>query len=274
MSSMGGAGGVAIEPYAGLSIENITVDFGRGARKHRVLKGVSARVGKGRTVGLVGESGSGKSTLAKALVGTVPLVSGQATFDGRLLVGPGLSRREREENHRRVQLIPQDPYSSLDPRRTIGETLAEALDPKRARVAPVRGRLEEALEEVQLPGDMVDRYPHEFSGGQRQRIAIARALLVEPDLVIADEITSALDVSVQAQVLDLLEGITEARGLTMLFISHNMAVISRICDDVIVLFHGDVVEQAPALQLFSAPREEYTRTLLESIPGSPTFSLV
>ena len=254
-----------------LEIEDLVVEFGHGRGKTAVLKGVSMAVGAGRTVGLVGESGSGKSTIAKAIVGLVPVASGHISVAGADVAA--MTRREIAELRRTVQMIPQDPYSSLDPRRTIGQTLAEAIDPRRARIAHHRDRIVEWLELVRLPADAIDRYPHEFSGGQRQRIAIARALVVEPRFVIADEITSALDVSVQAEILDLVDRLRVELDLSMLFISHNLAVVQRVSDDVTALLHGEVVEQGTVEQIFTAPEQPYTQRLLDAVPGSPGFIL-
>ncbi|MGB4778864.1 ABC transporter ATP-binding protein [Microbacterium sp.] len=254
-----------------LQISDLYVTLGHGLRAARVLNNVSISVPQGSTVGLVGESGSGKSTIAKTIVGIHNADSGSITFDGVELVGA--DRRTRHDIRRRVQLIPQDPYSSLDPRRTIGQTLAEAIDPRRGRVRPHRDRIVQALGAVALDASATDRYPHEFSGGQRQRIAIARALVTEPELIIADEITSALDVSTQAEILALLARLRKELGLTILFISHNLAVVHDICDEVVVLLHGDVVEAAPVTQLFTSPTTEYTHRLIASVPGGPDFSL-
>lgn len=256
----------------GLVVRDLVVGFGRGAHRVTVLNGIDLVVRPGSTHGLVGESGSGKSTLAKAIVGTVAPASGSIALDGADL--QGLSRAERARMRRRIQMIPQDPYASLDPRHTIGASLAEALDPYgRQRPSALTDRSVQWLETVLLPADSVYRYPHEFSGGQRQRIAIARALAVEPEVVVADEITSALDVSVQAEVLDLIADLRRRLSLTMLFISHNLAVVRGVSDDVTVLYHGDVVESASAARLFSHPQHPYTRELLAAVPGSPTFSL-
>ncbi|MBK1783539.1 ATP-binding cassette domain-containing protein [Prauserella cavernicola] len=249
----------------GLSVEELTVRFGRGARATTALDGVSVAVPAGHTVGLVGESGSGKSTLAKAILGIVPTESGRVLLDGTDV--SGLGRQERRAFLRRVQLIPQDPYSSLNPRRTIGQTLAEALDPARARVGRHTDAIHAALEDVALPADAAHRYPHEFSGGQRQRIAIARALVTRPEVVIADEITSALDVSVQAEVLSLLARLRQERDLTMLFISHNLAVVEQVSDEVVVLHHGHVVESGTVGDVFADPASDYTRSLLAAVPG-------
>ncbi|WP_460406264.1 ABC transporter ATP-binding protein [Actinophytocola sediminis] len=233
------------------------------------LDDVSVTVPSGHTVGLVGESGSGKSTLARAILGIAPVAGGRVLLDGTDV--RGLGRRERRAFLRRVQLIPQDPYSSLDPRRTVGQTLAEALDPVHARVRQHQEAIDTALAEVAMPADSAGRYPYEFSGGQRQRVAIARALITRPEVVIADEITSALDVSVQAEVLALLDRLRHELTLTMLFISHNLAVVHQVSDDVVVLRHGQVVESGTVGQVFTRPTADYTRDLLAAIPGqAPT----
>ncbi|WP_084100120.1 ATP-binding cassette domain-containing protein [Demequina sp. NBRC 110051] len=250
-----------------VNVTDLNVHFGTS----HVLQDVSVSLGTGRTVGVVGESGSGKSTLAKALVGVVPASGGEIWVDGldvRLA-----TRRELAQYRRRIQMIPQDPFSSLSPRRTIAQTLAEAIEPGRGRVRPYQDRIAHWLERVGLDASMMHRYPHEFSGGQRQRIAIARGLIIDPSFVIADEITSALDVSVQAQVLELLADIRESLGLTMMFISHNLAVVQHVSDDVVVLYRGVVVEAGPVAQIFSSPQHWYTKALLEADPGSPGFTL-
>jgi ABC-type glutathione transport system ATPase component len=254
-----------------LSITGLDVGLGHGFGTARVLSGIDLAVQRGSAVGVVGESGSGKSTLAKTIMGIHRPASGSIVFDGTELTGA--SRRSLQSLRRRLQYIPQDPFSSLDPRRTIGQTLAEAIDPVFARLRQHRVRVEEALQAVALDGDAVDRYPHEFSGGQRQRIAIARALVVNPDVIIADEITSALDVSTQAEILKLLARLRRELGLTMLFISHNLAVVEELCDQVVVLLHGEVVERGATQELFADPREPYTRKLLESVPGGPAFDI-
>ena len=248
-------------------VEGLDVRYGSA----HVLRDVSFELAAGRTVGVVGESGSGKSTLAKVLVGTAPIASGSVEVDG---VDVASADRAALRTYRlRIQMIPQDPFSSLSPRRTIGQTLAEAIDPVRARVTEHEERIGGWLERVGLQADMLHRYPHEFSGGQRQRIAIARGLIIDPHFVIADEITSALDVSVQAQILDLLAEIKASLGLTMMFISHNLAVVQRVSDEVIVLFQGEVVEAGPVEQIYADPQHWYTRRLLEADPGSAGFSL-
>lgn len=262
-----GAGGVPPR----LEVRDLEVVLGRGIRANRVLHGVSFSIPAGTTVGLVGESGSGKSTIAKTIVGIHRPSAGSILFDGHDI--GGTRGRERSRLRRRMQLIPQDPYSSLDPRRTIGQTLAEALDPRGASARANRSRIGELLELVALDASATTRYPGEFSGGQRQRIAIARALAVEPELIIADEITSALDLSTQAEILELFERLRQELSLTVLFVSHNLAVVRQVSDEVIVLLHGDIVEAGSADQVLSAPRQAYTQRLVASVPGSPGFSL-
>ncbi|MFE7658339.1 ABC transporter ATP-binding protein [Streptomyces bottropensis] len=251
-----------------LRVEDLTVELGHGAAARRVLKGVSFDIPRGSTLALVGESGSGKTTLARTLVG-VHRPSG-----GRILVdGAPLRASRGRAGAATVQMIPQDPYSSFDPRRTVAQSLAEALDPIRARVAPVRPRIAELLRQVSLDPDGMDRYPHEFSGGQRQRLAIARALAPGPRFVIADEITSALDLTTQAEILNLLADLRRRLSLTMLFISHDLAVVRHVSDTVAVLLHGDLVELGPTGATFAEPNHPYTARLLASVPGDPRFRL-
>lgn len=254
-----------------LSLRDVEVTLGHGTRETSVLRGVRFDVPRASSVALVGESGSGKSTIARAIMGIHRVRSGSIVFDGGDLTRA--SRAQRAATRRRIQLIPQDPYSSLDPRRTIGQTLAEAIDPVRASVRAYRPRIAGALEAVALGDDAIDRYPHEFSGGQRQRIAIARALATDPTVIIADEITSALDVSTQAEILVLLQRLREELDLTMLFISHNLAVVHQLCDRIVVLLHGEVVEQGSTAEVFRHPSSDYTRELIESVPGGPAFRL-
>ena len=253
-----------------VSIENLDVIFGSGPSQAHVLKSISLDISEGISLGLVGESGSGKSTLAKALVGLVPVSGGKFRIADHT-VEAHVTRKALPANL--VQMIPQDPYSSLDPRRTAGEAMAEALDPRRANVKKHRDTILEWLERVELGPESITKYPHEFSGGQRQRIAIARALCVNPRFVIADEITSALDLSVQAEVLKLLASLREQLGLTMIFISHNLAVVRHVSDEVAVLLHGEIVEQGSVTQVFRHPEAEYTRTLLNSAPGGSGFTI-
>lgn len=252
-----------------VSTGNLSLCFGAT----QVLHDVSMSVPRGHTVALVGESGSGKSTLAKAIVGMHRISSGRLEVAGQDISRP--TRAQQRRLFRQVQYIPQDPYASLNPRRTIGQTLAEAIDPVRANPAAHRQAIAAALETMQLEEQIARRYPHELSGGQRQRVAIARALAVQPQLIVADEITSALDVSVQAEVIGLLTQLREQRQeYSMLFITHNLAVAQQVCDEVVVMLHGRVVESGPIGQVFANPREDYTRILLDSVPGAPGFSLV
>ncbi|WP_419994418.1 ATP-binding cassette domain-containing protein [Streptomyces boninensis] len=252
----------AAEPV--LELDSLDVAFGFGPRRRQVLHGVSLRLAEGRTLGLVGESGSGKSTLAKAVVGLVKPSGGRVLLDGQDLAA---ARRDRlAELRRRVQLIPQDPYASLNPRMTAGEAIAEAIDPRRGRLREHRDEVAALLAQVALDPDAADRYPNAFSGGQRQRIAIARALAVRPEVIIADEVTSALDCSVQAEVLGVLRDLRAAGPLTMLFISHDLAVVRHVSDEVAVMSEGRIVEHRERDALFTAPRDAYTKTLLASVP--------
>lgn len=240
--------------------------LGGGAAPVTVLKGVDIAVGRGETVGIVGESGSGKTTLARALVGLVRPSAGSVRFDGVDITG--LTEAAMRPLRRRMQMIFQDPMSSLNPRHTI----------RRILVAPVllhglaadRRAAERAAaavaERVGLPVAVLDRYPHELSGGQRQRVGIARAVVLRPEFVLADEIVSGLDVSTQAQVLNLLRDLTREMGLAMAFISHDLSVIRAVCDRVSVMRAGEVVESGPCEQVFTAPRDAYTRTLLDAVP--------
>ncbi len=238
-----------------------------GARETvAAVDGVSLAVEAGRSLGIVGESGSGKSTLARLLMALERPDAGAVRFDGEDLnaLDPAALRQRR----RRFQMVFQDPYGSLDPRMSVERLVAEPLgvaEPALGR-AERRDRVAAMLAAVGLDGTALDRYSHEFSGGQRQRIAIARALVTDPALVVADEPVSALDVSVQAQVLNLMADLRAARGLTYVFISHNLAVVEHIADDVLVMLAGRVVERGPAEALFAAPAHPYTRALLDALP--------
>jgi peptide/nickel transport system ATP-binding protein len=220
---------------------------------------------KGRTLGIVGESGSGKSTVARCIVRLIDPTSGGIRLAGREI--SDLSRRLLQPHRKRIQIIFQDPYRSLNPRITVGETIAEGPInygmPRDQALAKAR----DLLELVDLPPDAISRYPHQFSGGQRQRIAIARALALDPDVLVADEAVSALDVSVQAQVLELLDEIQTRLGIALLFITHDLRVAAQICDDVAVMQHGRIVEQGPAAQVLTHPQQAYTRALLDAAPG-------
>jgi peptide/nickel transport system ATP-binding protein len=242
----------------------------RGWRRDEatVLDGVDFTLEAGRSLGIVGESGSGKSTLARLVMALEAPSSGHVRFDGADLhaLAPASLRRARAG----FQMIFQDPYGSLDPRRSVGRTVAEPLSLlQRLPASAARERAAEALHEVGLAPADLDKYPHEFSGGQRQRIAIARALVTRPRLIVADEPVSALDVSVQAQVLNLMLDLRERHGLALLFISHDLAVVDLVCDDVLVLDGGRVVERGPAQRLFAAPQHETTRRLVAAVPQNP-----
>ena len=229
------------------------------------VEAVSLDVMRGETLGIVGESGCGKSTLARCLVRLHTPDAGTVTYDGTDVLS--LDAAAQEKFSRRVQMVFQDPYSSLNPRMTVGAALAEALAVHRL-VPPDRipGRVAELLELVHLPPDAAARYPHEFSGGQRQRIGIARALAVEPELIVADEPVSALDVSVQAQVVNLFLELQARLGLTIVFITHDLRLVRHLTHRVAVMYLGRIVEVGPTAELFAAPRHPYTRALLRAVP--------
>ncbi len=253
-----------------VKVEDLRVHFpiGRGRDKTavRAVDGVSLEVHRGETLGLVGESGCGKSTTGLALLRLVEPTAGTVTFDGVDLAT--LSRRELRRWRRRAAMIFQDPYASLDPRVPVGETVGEALDihdlhqGKRERAA----RIAELLERVGLHPDVVDRYPHEFSGGQRQRLGIARALACEPEFLVCDEPIAALDVSIQAQVMNLLAELQSELGLTYLFIAHDLAAVQHVSDRIAVMYLGRVVELADRTRIYRDPQHPYTRALLSAIP--------
>lgn len=223
-------------------------------------------VRRGETVGLVGESGSGKSTLARAIIGTVPAASGRVLWKGRDLTA--LSARERRAHGRLVQMIFQDPLAALNPRMNLGQIVAEPLLTHHPEIdaATRRRKVGEMLERVGLLSNLQNRYPHEFSGGQCQRIGIARALITEPELVICDEPVSALDVSVQAQVVNLLSDLKKTMGLSLLFIAHDISVVRHVSERVAVMYLGNIVEVGPADAVIGKPAHPYTRALIASVP--------
>jgi oligopeptide transport system ATP-binding protein len=230
----------------------VSVTFGSGQRAVHALKGVSMGVAAGEVLGIVGESGSGKSTLARVLMG---------------LVKPTEGRVEVPSSRLDMQMVFQDPYASLNPRMTIFSVLAEALQTRCAiPTAALAGRIAELMKLVGLDAGAMLKYPHEFSGGQRQRIAIARALAPQPKVLVADEPVSALDVSIQAQILNLLADLRQQLGLTMLFVSHDLHIVRHISDRVLVMQHGEVVESGEAAQVMEAPEAEYTKRLLAATP--------
>jgi ABC-type glutathione transport system ATPase component len=256
-----------------LVARGLVVAYGRrsarlfGSRQQvPVLHGVDIRVGRGETVGIVGESGSGKTTLGRALLGLVEPTAGMVTFGGADITA--LDEKARRPLRRRMQMIFQDPMSSLNPRHTIGRILTEPLvlhgfaKSRAAALSLVHG----VLDRVGLSRNTVERYSFELSGGQRQRVGIARAVVLKPDFVLADEIVSGLDVSTQAQVLRLLKELTSEMHLALAFISHDLAVVRSICQRVVVMREGRVVEEGPCERVFTAPASDYTRMLIDAIP--------
>jgi peptide/nickel transport system ATP-binding protein len=238
-----------------LTFENVTVRYGSTT----AVDDVSLTVPSGQVLGLVGESGSGKSTLARGAVGLAPVDSGRILLDGEPVPTRGRLRP--------LQMVFQDPYSSLDPRMSIGESVAEAIPPGMSR-ADRRAEVQRLLELVHLDPDRVAMRPAALSGGQRQRVALARAIAGKPRVIVADEITSALDVSIQGAVLNLVRELQRELGLTILFISHNLAVVRYVASHVAVMHHGRIVEQGTTAQVLADPDHDYTRELLAAVPGT------
>jgi len=231
----------------------------------RAVDGVSLEVRRGEVVGLVGESGSGKTTLGRSVLRLIEPTAGSVTFDGEELVG--LPPQRMKALRSRMQIIFQDPYASLNPRMSVGQIIGEALLLHHIGTGKDRGqRVGDLLQQVGLPREAAARFPHEFSGGQRQRIGIARALAVNPDFIVADEPVSALDVSIQAQIINLIQDLRQALGLSLLFIGHDLSVIEFLCDRVVVMYLGKVMETATAADLYANPRHPYTRALLDAAP--------
>ncbi len=244
-------------------VRNVCKSFGNV----KAVRDVSFDVPTGKTFGIVGESGSGKSTVARLILRLVDLTEGKIEFDGTDLLSlkSGALRRQRQH----MQMVFQDPFGSFNPRMTIRETLTEPLLVHDLGNEKSRNqRAAELLTEVGLPQKALDKFPHEFSGGQRQRIAVARALATDPQLIIADEPVSALDVSVQAQVLNLMRDLQVRLGTTMIFISHDLRVVQFMCDEIAVMYLGAIVEQGPRDRIYEAPAHPYTRALLSSAPGN------
>jgi len=229
------------------------------------LQGVSLQMTRGKNLGIVGESGSGKSTLARLIMGLEPTSSGTVAILGQTLAE--LSPAELRRSRRNFQMVFQDPFGSLDPRQTVARIVTEPLEVLGDKsTAAMRLMAQDVLEAVGLRQSDLDKYPHEFSGGQRQRVAIARALITRPQLIVADEPVSALDVSIQAQVLNLMQDLSRDFGVTYLLISHDLAVVDYLCDEVAVIFQGRIVEQGSPQILFSRAAHPYTRALLEAVP--------
>lgn len=269
----GGQGEAGMSDQPILELAGVTRTFGaRGGLLRRMrptgvqaVRGIDLVVTRGETVGIVGESGCGKSTLARMIVGLDTPTGGTIQLDGESV--PNLARRNSAALRRRIQYVFQDPLSSLNPRKTVRQILAAPLIHLIGLDAPRRReRIEELMSLVNLRPEFLDRYPHEFSGGQSQRIGVARALAAEPDVIVLDEPVSALDVSVQAQVLNILADLRHRLNLTYVFISHDLAVVERLCDRVAVMYLGRIVEQAERTELYGSPRHPYTRVLLSSVP--------
>ena len=249
-----------------LQVKDLRVSFPQGRGKvFQALKGISLDIQPGETVGLVGESGSGKTTVGRVILGLTEATSGDVWFEGENITHA--SRERRRTLGRDIQVVFQDPYGSLNPARTIGDTLAEPLmNDKSLSRNDIAERVAEVLQQVGMPADTASRYPGMFSGGQRQRIAIARAVIAKPRLIVCDEPVSALDLSVQAQVLNLLKSLQQSMGLAMLFISHDLTVVRHVSHRTVVLYRGDIVEQGEAGQVHDHPEHPYTRALLAAAP--------
>jgi peptide/nickel transport system ATP-binding protein len=248
-----------------LQVQDLRVTFKSGSKEFHALKGVSLEIHAGETLGLVGESGSGKTTIGKVILGQISATSGKIIFDGEDITHA--TRTRRRTLGRDIQVVFQDPYGSLNPVRTIGDTLAEPLLMQSTLTRQDRERkVAEVLEQVGMPLDTASRYPAQFSGGQRQRIAIARAVIGRPRLVVCDEPVSGLDLSVQAQVLNLLNDLQKSMGLTLLFISHDLTVVRHVSHRTAVLFRGDIVEMGDAAQVHDDPQHAYTKALLSAAP--------
>ena len=248
-----------------LSVRDLKVAFGSRRHRFEAVKGVSFDVYKGETFGIVGESGSGKTTIGRSVIRVYPATSGSIRFHGQEISGHISKALDREITNK-IQMIFQDPMASLNERAKIDYIVSEGLLGRGLSREEIRARVDKALADVGLLPEFASRFPHEFSGGQRQRIGIARALVMNPEFIIADEPISALDVSIRAQVLNLMSQLQRERGLTYLFISHDLSVMRFICDRIAVIHKGLIVEMADTEQLFHHPLHPYTRALLSAIP--------
>jgi peptide/nickel transport system ATP-binding protein len=253
-----------------MKVEGLSKRFRRGGLFFRppaitALDNVALTLSRGETLGIVGESGSGKSTLARCMIRLLDPDAGQVLLDGIDIAHA--KEKTLRPSRRRIQMVFQDPFSSLNPRQTVGDIIIAGPRAHGEDVKEARARAADMLRLVGLNPETMKRFPHEFSGGQRQRIGLARALMLKPDVLIADEPVSALDVTVQAQVLKLLDDVRRQMNLAMLFITHDMRVAAQVCHRVMVMRHGKVVEQGPTRDIFASPSSDYTRALLAAIPG-------
>ncbi|MDQ4501272.1 oligopeptide/dipeptide ABC transporter ATP-binding protein [Sinomonas sp. ASV322] len=263
-----------MEPQEILRVEDLAKHFtsgrsllapGRARRVVKAVDGVSFSLARGRTLGLVGESGCGKSTTGRMIARLLDPTAGRVVVDGQDTAG--LRGKDLYHFRRKVQMVFQDPFASLNPRQTIGSAIAAPFEAQRITPAGgVKRRVGELMERVGLKPEHYNRFPHEFSGGQRQRVGIARALALEPSVIVCDEPVSALDVSVQAQVVNLLEEIQEDTGVAYVFIAHDLSVVRHISDEIAVMYLGKVVERGPVEELYSSPQHPYTRALLSAVP--------
>ena len=258
-----------------MQVENLKVHFDVSSegdmpwtkrKRLQAVNGVSFELKSGETLGIVGESGCGKSTLARAIISMVPAETGRVLWFGKDLLA--LQKTEMRKHRKEIQMIFQDPLASLNPRMTIGEIIAEPLKthyPKTSK-ADIKTRVEDVMKKVGLLENLINRYPHEFSGGQCQRIGIARALILKPKLIICDEPVSALDVSIQAQVINLLMDLQKEMGLTLIFIAHDLSIVKHISNKIMVLYMGNMVELAKSEDIYNHPRHPYTQALISAVP--------
>jgi len=258
-----------------MQVENLKVHFDVSSegdmpwtkrKKLQAVNGVSFELKSGETLGIVGESGCGKSTLARAIISMVPTETGRVLWFGKDLLA--LQKTEMRKHRKEIQMIFQDPLASLNPRMTIGEIIAEPLKthyPKTSK-ANIKSRVEDVMNKVGLLENLINRYPHEFSGGQCQRIGIARALILKPKLIICDEPVSALDVSIQAQVINLLMDLQKEMDLTLIFIAHDLSIVKHISTKIMVLYMGNMVELAKSEDIYNHPRHPYTQALISAVP--------